>query len=79
MTEPARIAALRAEADRLEAMSCTGVTATWCPVHDDCTCPAVFYLGESEKPQGTTLNDPRCPLHAVSSSHAANESDDDHD
>jgi len=65
----ARIAALRAEADRLESISCTGLTATWCPVHGDCTCPPVFYADDDE-PQGRTLNDPLCPLHSTTSSHA---------
>jgi hypothetical protein len=65
-----RIAALRAEAAHLESITCTGLTATWCPVHGDCKCPHAFYLGESDEPQGRTLNDPQCPLHATTSSHA---------
>ena len=35
---------------------CTGVTAAWCPVHGDCTCP--------DADDGTpTLCDDGCPLH----------------
>lgn len=35
---------------------CTGVTATWCPVHGDCTC--------SPGPDGApSLDDTTCPLH----------------
>jgi hypothetical protein len=69
VTVETRVAALRAEADRLESTSCTGLTATWCPVHGDCRCPHVYYA-DGDEPQGRTLNDPACPLHAVSSSHA---------
>lgn len=40
---------------------CTGMTALWCPVHGDCSCP-------EEGP-----DDPRdaehCPLHSFASSH----------
>lgn len=64
-----RIAALRAEADRLEAANCTGLTATWCPTHGDCACPP-RYEGDTDIHAGRTLNDPRCPLHAADSSHA---------
>lgn len=42
---------------------CSGVTATWCPVHGDCPC-------ELSGPAGTrSLNDPGCPLHAPDSPH----------
>jgi hypothetical protein len=62
-----RIAELRAEADRLEAANCTGLTATWCPTHGDCTCPPLY---DGDEEAGRTLNDPRCPLHSTASSHA---------
>lgn len=64
-----RIALLRAEADRLEATNCTGLTALWCPTHGDCTCPPMFETG-SGRPEGRTLNHPQCPLHSTASSHA---------
>jgi hypothetical protein len=59
-----RVAALRAQADRLEATHCTGIAAQWCPTHGTCTCP------ERDDDMGRTLNDPRCPLHRFDSSHA---------
>lgn len=42
---------------------CTGVTASWCPIHGDCTCPRKKD-GEREE------EDPKCPLHSLSSDHA---------
>lgn len=47
-------------------LSCTGVTAAWCPNHGDYTCP------DAESPDDRwqrPLDDPRCPLHAPSSPH----------
>ena len=38
---------------------CTDLAAVWCPVHGDCDCPDV-YPGD----------DPGCPLHAPTSTHA---------
>ena len=40
--------------------ACTGVSAGWCPIHGDCTCP---------RPD-LAKDDPKCPLHAVTSTHA---------
>jgi hypothetical protein len=37
---------------------CTGISATWCPVHGDCTC-----RDPDDK------NDDDCPLHAAASTH----------
>jgi hypothetical protein len=37
---------------------CTGWTATWCPVHGDCTCPR-REDGEVEHNEGDRI----CPLH----------------
>jgi hypothetical protein len=37
---------------------CTGVSATWCPIHGACTC---------KDPRD--LNDDDCPLHSERSSH----------
>lgn len=73
-TTSGQIAALRAEADRLEAAACTGLTATWCPTHGDCTCPELFDAVDEQgrgigEPQGRDMNDERCPLHATASSH----------
>lgn len=38
---------------------CTGLTARWCPIHGDCTCPAEF-----------PGDDHSCPLHGSFSQHA---------
>ncbi len=54
-----QVAALRAEADRLESQSCTGVAASWCPIHGTCTCV-----------DWKLFNTPGCPLHSIGSSHA---------
>lgn len=43
--------------------ACTGMTASWCPVHGDCAC---------ERPKnglGGDLSDPGCPLHKPASTH----------
>lgn len=53
---------LRRLADVIESRECTGVSATWCPVHGDCTCPP--------DPDPRYLNADRCPLHDSASSHA---------
>lgn len=37
---------------------CTGVAASWCPVHGDCKCP-----------DGPERNDAACPLHKAESGH----------
>ena len=55
-----------ADNDRLMAAitaCCTGVAASWCPVHGDCTCPRTE-TGERESESLT------CPLHAPNSLHA---------
>lgn len=47
------------------AAACTGLTATWCPVHGDCRCERADgdpYEGPSD--------DGACPLHAHDSPHA---------
>ena len=38
---------------------CTGITAAWCPLHGDCSCPD----------PADAMDHPSCPLHAVSSPH----------
>ena len=52
---------LLAQADRIESQHCTGLSARWCPLHGDCSCP---------EPEDS-LDDPSCPLHDWKSSHAA--------
>lgn len=46
-------------------MNCTGLAASWCPIHGDCTCPNRAGIEGSP-----TLNDPNCPLHSPMSTHA---------
>lgn len=46
---------------------CTGRSASWCPVHGDCVCPRTRPDGDFD---GERMDDPACPLHAPSSSHA---------
>ena len=41
---------------------CTGLTATWCPIHGDCRCPRNEF-GDR------TFDGSGCPLHAIDSSH----------
>lgn len=55
---------LRQRADVLESQICTGVAATWCPLHGDCKCPRPLGDGLDD------LNDRDCPLHSAASSHA---------
>lgn len=50
----------------MNAPECTGVSASWCPVHGDCTCDKA-----SEEVDGNeTEPDRDCPLHGPNSSHA---------
>jgi hypothetical protein len=45
---------------------CTGISANWCPIHGDCTCPV------SSDPDCNILadkNDDNCPLHSAASTH----------
>jgi hypothetical protein len=53
------IVLLAMDADE-QKLRCTGLAASWCPVHGNCTCP----VKESH------LNDPGCPLHSSESTHA---------
>lgn len=46
--------------------TCTGITATWCPIHGDCSCPPHEYGLH----YGRTLDDPACRLHAPNSDHS---------
>lgn len=49
---------------------CTGVAASWCPVHGTCTCPR---RGDGEpiyrKHEEGVVHDDACPLHGVASNH----------
>lgn len=47
---------------------CTGIAATWCPVHGDCKCPAAEN-GERD------LDSEDCPLHCSRSTHGENAED----
>lgn len=54
---------LRQMADDIESQNrreCTGLAASWCPIHGDCACP------EREN----ALDDWNCPLHSPVSAHA---------
>lgn len=46
-----------------EKVECTGVSASWCPVCGDCTCPRMS-TGERKKESS------QCPLHGEKSTHA---------
>lgn len=39
---------------------CTGLSAQWCPIHGTCRCPD----------RTEAMDDPGCPLHSESSTHA---------
>lgn len=58
--------ALRRRADEIESRICTGIAASWCPVHGDCTCPRA---DGGEPLDGLDANG--CPLHDFASSHGA--------
>lgn len=49
---------------------CTGIPATWCPVHGDCTCPR----REDGEVEFSGLKG--CPLHDVSSDHGGRDRSD---
>ena len=53
-----------------EGVVCTGLTATWCPIHGDCNC--------ARRPDGDIEfegGEHSCPLHAINSPHAEDGSD----
>lgn len=55
----------------VEPRSCTGLAASWCPIHGDCICP-VNEQGERvdwNDPTQPGMNSPLCPLHAAGSDH----------
>lgn len=45
-----------------DAKGCTGLTATWCPVHGDCVC-ARNDEGRGDDGDIPSMDDPQCPLH----------------
>lgn len=47
---------------------CTGVAATYCPIHGECVCPPVSDPDPYEHERD--LNSPFCPLHSPESAHA---------
>lgn len=57
-----RIHGEKATAPNFQRASCSGITATWCPVHGDCRCP----IGENGE---RSLDDAGCPLHSNDSQH----------
>jgi hypothetical protein len=59
-------AELRALADRIESEECTGIAASWCPIHGDCTCPK----DDDERRIDDDWRGSRCALHGAASSHA---------
>ncbi len=53
----------------MSAFECTGISAGWCPVHGDCTCPEIPGTdGEIDR------NSETCPLHSPSSTHGEDQS-----
>ncbi len=51
-------------------IECTGISASWCPIHGDCACPRNS-SGETISDDGEDFakNSERCPLHAPWSDH----------
>ncbi len=51
-------AAIRyANGEDVSPLACTGLTARWCPIHGDCTCPETYSSIDRD------LDDGACPLH----------------
>lgn len=46
--------------------TCTGIAASWCPIHGSCKCPYDDCYGFTSK------NSENCPLHRTTSTHATN-------
>jgi len=51
----------------LGAPECTGIAASWCPIHGDCTCDK-YESGERKTEVFAEPTD--CPLHSRESTHA---------
>jgi hypothetical protein len=55
-------------------MECTGISASYCPVHGDCTCPRHKIRDWDDIDLHPELvesggEDPDCPLHSPASTH----------
>ena len=55
-----------AEVAKLDVSECSGISAGWCPVHGDCTCPR-----DSTDTREEQSDD--CPLHGTFSNHGDDE------
>lgn len=64
--------ALRTLADQVEARQCTGVAASWCPVHGACSCATDEH---GARLIFDDVADPRCRLHGDATSHAASKTE----
>ena len=58
-----------ANGEDVSPLSCTGLTARWCPVHGTCTCPEGSFDGNSQYLLAEVEADEACPLHDLASSH----------
>lgn len=59
------------QGDAEEERVCTGLSASWCPIHGDCSCAPNPAIADPERAwQDRHMDDPGCPLHAPRSSHA---------
>jgi hypothetical protein len=53
--------------------ACTGIAASWCPIHGDCTCPKEASGEPIRDILGGRIqvrHDPECPLHCAGTTHA---------
>lgn len=50
--------------------TCTGITASWCPIHGDCTCPRHTEGAMENEVIDRKAEDHQCPLHSSDSEHA---------
>lgn len=65
MTDPRSPTTGAALIEEHERDRCTGLAASWCPIHGDCTCPDRERAMDSE----------HCPLHSRTSDHCEREED----
>lgn len=49
---------------------CTGIAASWCPVHGECSCPKQEKTGEPVWRNGERVENEACPLHGRGNNHA---------
>lgn len=55
-------------------MTCTGISANWCPLHGDCICPRHLVpewddVDQHPEYENSDGQDEDCPLHSISSTH----------